>query len=184
MTKRFVCKKKNLSSVIHRVSFSRISKDLVGRLTYLCPSYCQLNLILGQETRCVNSEETTFMTDFRLSTSKWSAWQTSRIEKVFWQISFNLSKITASKHLPLLCFSTRTSNLEDSCHSMFFQLKLQTFLIKVGFHKAEIHKMARWHLVYHLLGSGGKKNKNDPWVLAEMRSLGIIYFDALATSNL
>ena len=66
MTKRFGCKKKNLSSVIHRVSFSRISKDLVGRLTYLCPSYCQLNLILGQETRCVNSEETTFMTDFRL----------------------------------------------------------------------------------------------------------------------
>ena len=66
MTKRFGCKKKNLSSVIHRVSFSRISKDLVGRLTYLRPSYCQLNLILGQETRCVNSEETTFMTDFRL----------------------------------------------------------------------------------------------------------------------
>ena len=100
----------------------------------------------------------------RLSTSKWSAWQTSRIGKVFWQISFNLSKITASKHLPLLCFSTRTSNLEDSCHSMFFQLKLQTFLIKVGFHKAEIHKMARWHLVYHLLGSGGKKKQE--WSLS------------------
>ena len=95
----------------------------------------------------------------RLSTSKWSAWQTSRIGKVFWQISFNLSKITASKHLPLMCFSTRTSNLEDSCHSMFFQLKLQTFLIKVGFHKAEIHKMARWHLVYHFLGPGGQKNQ-------------------------
>ena len=55
-----------------------------------------------------------------------------------------------------------SSNFEDSCHGMFFQLKLQTFVIKVGFYEAKIHKMARWHLVYHLLSSGGKKINNDP----------------------
>ena len=63
---------------------------------------------------------------------------------------------------------------------MFFQLKLQTFLIKVGFHKAEIHKMARWHLVYHLLGPGGKKIKNDPWFLAE---IGIIDIESSTSTS-
>ena len=46
---------------------------------------------------------------------------------------------------------------------MFFQLKLQTFFIQVGSDNAEIQKMARWHLVYHLgFGEKKNKNKNDP----------------------
>ena len=69
---------------------------------------------------------------------------------------------------------------------MFFQLKLQTFLIKVGFYKAKIHKMARWHLVYHLLGSGGKKINNDPWFFRWNRKYKywVIYFDALVTTKM
>ena len=45
---------------------SRIPKDLEERLTYLSLSYCQLILSLRQESRCVTSEETAFVTDFRL----------------------------------------------------------------------------------------------------------------------
>ena len=80
-------------------------------------------------------------------------------------------EIEKSSSLFILCCCTNNvevhndsdSSFEDSCHSMFFQLKLQTFFIQVGSDKAEIHKMARWHLVYYLLSSGGrKKNKNDP----------------------
>ena len=55
---------------------------------------------------------------------------------------------------------------------MFFQLKLQTFFIQVGSDKAEIQKMARC-ITFLALAEKKNKNKNDPWVLAEMRSLEI-----------
>ena len=70
---------------------------------------------------------------------------------------------------------------------MFFQLKLQTFFIQVGSDKAEIHKMARWHLVYHLLSSGGRKKKQECSVSScwiEKFSYYVIYFDALVTSKM
>ena len=66
MTKRFGRKKRDHPNGIHRVSISRIPKDLEERLTYLSLSYCQLILSLRQESRCVTSEETAFVTDLRL----------------------------------------------------------------------------------------------------------------------
>ena len=69
---------------------------------------------------------------------------------------------------------------------MFFQLKLQTFLIKVGFYKAKIHKMARWHLVYHFLGPGGQKNQECSVISRWNRKYryGVIYSDALVTTKM
>ena len=63
-----------------------------------------------------------------------------------------LVKIHVIRYMPCGFFvhigfdSLQRSNLEDSCYSMFFKFKRQSFLIKIGSGKTKIHKMARWHL--------------------------------------